>query len=81
MANGTITTGNIDASTLSGIASDLAAFSRAAGALQKKIDALLPRMGSDAWWEKELEDGMESIKSHQGISVTSKEELKKLLMV
>lgn len=81
MANGTMTTGKVDASTLSSIANDLAAFSRAAGALQKKIDALLPRMGSDVWWEKELEEGAEGLKARQGTSITSKEELKKILMI
>jgi len=80
MANGTMSTGNIDASTLSSFANDLAAFSRAAGNLQKKIDALLPRMGSDAWWDKEIEDGVRSVKAKRGTLVTSKEELKRLLM-
>ena len=76
-----MTTGNIDASTLSSLASDLAALSRSAGALQKKIDALIPRMGSDAWWEKEIELGTKNLKAQQGIPVTSKEELKKFLMI
>ena len=81
MANGTMTTGNIDASTLSSLANDLASLSRAAGSLQKKIDALLSHPGSDAWWEKELEQGTKSLKARQGTHVTSKEELKKILMI
>lgn len=81
MANGTMTTGNVDASTLSALANDLAAFSHAAGALQKKIDALIPRMRSDAWWEKEIEQGIKSLKTRQGTTVKSESELKKLLMI
>lgn len=43
------------------------------------IDALLPRMGSDAWWEKEVEQGTKSLKARKGTVITSKEELKKFL--
>lgn len=76
-----MTTRNIDASTLSSLANDLAALSRAAGALQKKIDALLPRVGSDVWWEKEIEQGAESLKTRKGTLVDSAAALKKLLMI
>lgn len=53
MANGASQTVRIDEGSLNRLMRELDIFSRAASALSKKIQTLVPSVGSDAWWEKE----------------------------
>ena len=57
----------INEATLTSLVDDLEALSRAAKSIKEKLIKLLPaKYGSDLWWEKEIKDGIESIKSGRG---------------
>ena len=53
MANGTSQSAYVNTDALNTLVKELVVFSRAARALGDKIQALVPSVGSDAWWEKE----------------------------
>lgn len=53
MANGTSQSVSINAHSLSALVKELVIFSRAAQILAGKIQALVPHVGTDEWWEKE----------------------------
>lgn len=61
MANRSAVT--IDTKTAENILREIEAVRKSLEVLRKKIIKLLPsKYGSDTWWEKEIEDGLEEVK-------------------
>lgn len=61
MANRSTVT--IDSETAENILKDVESMRKSLEALRKRVIKLLPqRYGSDAWWEKEIEEGVKEVK-------------------
>lgn len=76
MANGKQTTINLDADTLMALQRELAMFSRAAEALQKKLTRFLSApYGSDVWWEQSIEQSREDYKAGRYTELKTKEDI------
>jgi len=70
----------LNESAIVSLLNDLEALSRAAKAVREKLLKVLPvKYGSDLWWEKEIEEGIASIKAGKGKKFETYEEAVKYL--